>query len=130
MQKRTQLALALTTALASCGPQNAPTPNAPLVKVEVAAPMAFGAGQTLGSQGLSAQGLTADAPARHHDVTVRDSSGKIVAFSGTTFDPTGAGNKTLTLDAANNFKQTLLLPAGNYTFENKVKDDATGPRFA
>ena len=125
MQKRTQLALALTAltaALASCGTPSAPVASAPLVKVEVTAPMVFGQGR----QGLGAQGLTADAPARHYDVTVRDSSGKIVAFTGTTFDPTGAGTTTLRLNDSNNFKQTLLLPAGEYSFENKVKDDATG----
>ena len=123
MQKRTQLALALTAltaALASCGTPSAPV--AQLVKVDVIAPM----GITPGIQrGLTAQGFTGDAPTRHYDVTVRDSKGNTVAFNGTTFDPTGAGATTLTLNDANQFKQTLLLPAGTYTFENKVKDDAT-----
>ncbi len=123
MQKRTQLALALTAltaALASCGTPSAPV--AQLVKVDVIAPL----GVTPGLQrGLSAQGFTGDAPTRHYDVTVRDSKGNTVAFTGTTFDPTGAGATTLTLNDANQFKQTLLLPAGTYTFENKVKDDAT-----
>ncbi|OOV11834.1 hypothetical protein BXU09_19705 [Deinococcus sp. LM3] len=76
-------------------------------------------------QGLGALGLTNDAPNRHYDVTVRDSNGKVIAFNGTTYDPTGAGAKTLTLNSANNFQRLLLLPKGDYTFENKVKDDET-----
>ncbi|GGL10863.1 Ig-like domain-containing protein [Deinococcus radiotolerans] len=122
MQNRIQLTLALTAltaALASCGTSTAPV--AQLVKVDVAAPMGTLSGV---QQGLSAQGFTGDAPTRHYDVTVRDSKGKVVAFNGTTYDPTGAGTTTLTLNDANQFKQTLLLPAGQYTFENKVKDDA------
>ncbi|GGL10849.1 Ig-like domain-containing protein [Deinococcus radiotolerans] len=116
----TTLALTtLTLALASCG-QRAVTPTAkgPLMKVEVSAPAFAG-------QGLGAQGLTGDAPARHYDVTVRDSAGKTVTFNGTTYDPTGTGATTLTLNSANSYHRLLLLPKGDYTFENKVKDDAT-----
>lgn len=71
----TTLALtALTVALASCAQCDpALTATASLVKVDVSAAMALG--EALGPQGLSGQGLTADAPARHDDVTVRDSKG-------------------------------------------------------
>ncbi|EYB68073.1 hypothetical protein DEIPH_ctg027orf0001 [Deinococcus phoenicis] len=88
--------------------------STPLVKFDLAA---------LGD--FQALGLTSDAPARHFNVQVRDSKSQLIAFNGTTFDPTGTGAKTLTLNSANAFRRTLLLPAGTYTFENAVKDDAT-----
>ena len=127
MRTALKTALALTTltvALASCGQRAAtpaPTTQAPLVKVELTAPVGSKATQ----QGLGAQGLTGDAPDHHYDVTVRDSAGKIVTFNGTTYDPTGTGATTLTLNSANNYQRLLLLPKGTYTFENKVKDDET-----
>lgn len=75
---------------------------------------------------IEAQGLTGALPAAHFDVRVRDSAGKPVAFQGTTYDPTGTGSATLTLNTVNGFQQTVLLPAGDYTFENAVLDDASG----
>ncbi|MFK7604391.1 Ig-like domain-containing protein [Deinococcus sp. SM5_A1] len=74
---------------------------------------------------IEAQGLMGAFPAAHFDVRVRDSAGRPVAFRGTTYDPTGAGSATLTLNTVNGFQQTLLLPAGNYTFENAALDDAS-----
>ncbi|UQN09387.1 Ig-like domain-containing protein [Deinococcus sp. QL22] len=115
--------MSLALILASCGGTNTPgtpgvtTPGAtaPLVKVDVAA---------LG--GLRAQGLTGDAGPLFFNVNVRDSQNQLVAFNGTTFDPTGTGTKTLTLNLSNAFRQTLLLPAGTYSFETAAKDGATG----
>ncbi|UQN05424.1 Ig-like domain-containing protein [Deinococcus sp. QL22] len=115
--------MSLALVLASCGGTNTPgipgvtTPGAtaPLVKVDVAA---------LG--GLRAQGLTGDAGPLFFNVNVRDSQNQLVAFNGTTFDPTGTGTKTLTLNVSNAFRQTLLLPAGTYSFETAAKDGATG----
>ncbi|UQN06678.1 Ig-like domain-containing protein [Deinococcus sp. QL22] len=110
--------MSLALVLASCGGPNTPgTPGAtgPLVKVDVAA---------LG--GLRAQGLTGDAGPLYFNVNVRDSQNQLVAFNGTTFDPTGTGTKTLTLNLSNAFRQTLLLPAGSYSFETAAKDGATG----
>ncbi|CAM3861266.1 Bacterial Ig-like domain-containing protein [Deinococcus saxicola] len=74
---------------------------------------------------IEAQGLTGAFPAAHFDVRVRDSTGRPVAFQGTTYDPTGTGSAALTLNTVNGFQQTLLLPAGNYTFENAALDDAS-----
>lgn len=108
-------AVGLTALLSACGQSGLPLANAPLARVEL------GAGQ-----GLRAQGFTGDAADAHYDVTVRDAQGNVVAFHGTTFDPTGTGTRTLTLSQTNGFHQTLLLPQGTYTFESRVKDDATG----
>ncbi|UQN10133.1 hypothetical protein [Deinococcus sp. QL22] len=110
--------MSLALVLASCGAPSTPgTPGAtgPLVKVDVAA---------LG--GLRAQGLTGNAGPLFFNVNVRDSQNQLVAFNGTTFDPTGTGTKTLTLNVSNAFHQTLLLPAGTYSFETAAKDGATG----
>ncbi|UQN10579.1 hypothetical protein [Deinococcus sp. QL22] len=115
--------MSLALILASCGGTNTlgtpgvttPGATAPLVKVDVAA---------LG--GLRAQGLTGDAGPLFFNVNVRDSQNQLVAFNGTTFDPTGTGTKTLTLNLSNAFHQTLLLPAGTYSFETAAKDAATG----
>lgn len=104
----------LALIIASCG--TAPTTDAPLVSFNLAAH----------GGAIQALGLTSDAPPMHFDVRVRDSANKLVAFNGTTFDPTGTGTTVLTLDSANAFRKTLLLPAGTYTFENAAKDDATG----
>lgn len=111
--------LSLALILASCGGSNTPgvtTPGAagPLVKVDVAA---------LG--GLRPQGLTGDAGPLLFKVNVRDSQNQLVAFNGTTFDPTGTGTTTLTLNISNDFQQTLLLPAGTYSFETAAKDAST-----
>jgi hypothetical protein len=110
--------MSLALVLASCGGPNTPgNPSAtgPLVKVDVAA-----------LSGLRTQGLTGDAGPVFFNVNVRDSQNQLVAFNGTTFDPTGTGTKTLTLNLSNAFHQTLLLPAGTYSFETAAKDGATG----
>jgi hypothetical protein len=104
----------LTMLLAACQQTTAPRTQAELVKVQ------------LGAAGIiHAQGFTGDVPDAHYDITVRDSAGKVVAFNGTTFDPSGAGSTTLTLSHSNEFAQTLLLPKGAYSFESRVKDDAS-----
>ncbi|THF84365.1 hypothetical protein E7T09_20385 [Deinococcus sp. KSM4-11] len=117
--KRVAALTALTALLAACQQTTAPHPQAALVKVNLSA-------ATLRqTQGMHALGFTSDVPNAHYDVTIRDNAGHIVAFNGTTFDPTGNGATTLTLGQANEFTQTLLLPKGTYSFETKVKDDAT-----
>jgi hypothetical protein len=85
--------MSLALVLASCGGPNTPgNPSAtgPLVKVDVAA-----------LSGLRTQGLTGDAGPVFFNVNVRDSQNQLVAFNGTTFDPTGTGTKTLTLNLSN-----------------------------
>lgn len=121
--RRLTAAVSLTTlalVLAGCG-TTTPVPvtgaDGNLVSVNVVAP-------STGLPGLGTLGLTGDAPARHVTVTVRDGNNKVVSFNGTAYDPSGYGAKTLELNLGNHFRQTLLLPAGTYTFENAVMDDA------
>lgn len=114
----------LALALASCGSSNAPVASQPapaeLVKIQVAAPFVGGA-----SGQLKGLGLSGTLPGVLFNVQVRDAKQNLVAFNGGTFDPTGKGSKTLVLDGTNDYRQTLLLPAGTYTFENAAKDTAT-----
>ncbi|AIZ44892.1 hypothetical protein QR90_06880 [Deinococcus radiopugnans] len=114
----------LALALASCGSSNAPVATQPasagLVKFQVAASSVGGiSGQ------LKGLGLSGTLPSLFFNVQVRDANNQLVAFNGGTFDPTGQGSKTLVLDGTNDYRQTLLLPAGTYTFENAAKDTAT-----
>ncbi|GGL10861.1 hypothetical protein [Deinococcus radiotolerans] len=123
--RRTVSALAcpsLALLLASCGHSTATPTASPLTELRLSA-----TGFMVGAapQDLGGLGLTSDAPARHVVVTVRDDSGQVVTFNGTTYDPTGTGAATVELNSGNLFRRTLLLPSGTYTFENAVKDDAT-----
>ncbi|WP_295822837.1 hypothetical protein [uncultured Deinococcus sp.] len=118
--KRVAAFVALTALLAACQQTAAPRSHAALVPVNLSATA------LPQPQGMRALGFTSDVPGAHYDVIIRDSTGHVMTFTGTTFDPTGTGSGVLTLNQANEFRQTLLLPKGNYSFETKVKDDATG----
>lgn len=117
--RRTPTFLGLTSlalVLASCGGPSTPTPRAtgPLMSLDIAA-----------AGGLRSQGLAGDTGPLFFNVHVRDSQNRPVAFNGTTFDATGTGSTTLTLDSSNAFHQTLLLPADTYSFETVAKDADT-----
>lgn len=56
-------------------------------------------------------------------VTVRDATGNVVLFTDNAASPTGEA--TFELNAGNHFAKQLLLPAGDYTFETRVKDLVT-----
>lgn len=136
--KRALLLLSLPLLAASCGsvssvpaaPESAvpgpsmPAPTAPVTGSPGPAPLVSLRLSAAGD--FKAQGLAGALPAAHFDVRVRDSNNKPVTFNGGTYDASGKGSTVLTLNAANTFQQTLLLPAGDYTFENAVLDDATG----
>ncbi|WP_309571484.1 hypothetical protein [Deinococcus sp.] len=58
----------------------------------------------------------------HLKVKVADSTGAAVTFNSGVYAPAGNGDAFLTLNAANSFGATILLPKGQYTFETIAKD--------
>ncbi len=119
-------ALTLPLMLAACGQSALPSRSvdtASLVKVRV---NSLGLARTFGTASLRTQGLPSDGhgglPAMQMNVTVRDSQNTVVAFNEGTYDPTGQGSRTLTLNAGNGFATSVLLPAGTYSFENATTD--------
>jgi hypothetical protein len=134
--RRITTALSITTlalTLASCGQMpTAPSTGAPsgeLVQVRLGA-IAPASVQGLGQKTLGAQGLPAGASLAHIKVTVRDSSNNPVYFVGGTYAPDGASRpdatSTLVLDATTGWGKTVLLPKGQYSFENAGKyEDST-----
>lgn len=119
-------ALTLPLLLAACGQSAVPAqivPAASLVKVRV---NSQGLSRTFGAAALHTQGLPSDGhgglPDMQMKVTVRDGQGAMVAFKDGTYDPSGQGDRTLTLNAQNAFGTTLYLPQGTYSFENATTD--------
>ncbi|WP_188969341.1 Ig-like domain-containing protein [Deinococcus aerolatus] len=123
MMKRALLLLSLPLLAASCGSVS-PVPTPPAAAEPTSSELVSLRISAAGN--VKTQGLAGDFPAAHFDVRVRDASNQPVAFNGGNYDPTGKGARVLTLNTSNSFQQTLLLPAGEYTFENAVLDDSTG----
>ncbi len=90
----------------------------------------LGATAPVSAQAFSALGLPKNAPLARINVTVRDSSGNPVSFVDGVYTPNGANSSnassTIVLDANHGFSKSLLLPKGQYTFENAGKyEDST-----
>ncbi|GHF62184.1 hypothetical protein HNQ07_004360 [Deinococcus metalli] len=108
-------ALSIPMILASCGTAFTPAATAskgPLVSLRL--------NMGLGAQGLPTGGFAV--AGAHLKVKVADSAGQPVTFTDGVYAPAGNGDAFLTLNAANNFGATVLLPKGQYTFETISKD--------
>ncbi len=117
----------LTGLLASCG-QMSTAPSAPTTGSAPSGTMVnlrLGAAAPVSAQAFSALGLPKNAPLAHINVTVRDSSGNPVYFVDGVYAPNGANSSnassTIVLDGAHGFSKFLLLPKGQYSFENAGK---------
>ncbi len=117
----------LTGLLASCG-QMSTAPSAPTTGSAPSGTMVnlrLGAAAPVSAQAFSALGLPKGAPLAHINVTVRDSAGNPVHFVDGVYSPNGAhssnASSTIVLDSDHGFSKSLLLPKGQYTFENAGK---------
>lgn len=128
INRPTQLSLlGLTLLLGACGQSVTPHPStavqpAPdgMVRLNITARAT--AGTTLRPQGLPTA-YDGSVPAGTFAVTVRDSSGIVMTFTNGAYSP-GTGSPVLTLNTANTFGASVLLPIGTYSFETADKPDS------
>lgn len=131
MKKLVTPLILLTTLLAACGTSQPMTPvqggtgltgpNVP-VRLTVAGPSS----NPLISQGLQPLGTPTGAPLGRILVTVRDSQNNVLYFNNGTYAPLGAqdpnASSVVVLEKVpGGFGNLLLLPKGDYTFENAGK---------
>lgn len=127
--RRFTTALSITTlalSLAACGQMpSAPSGSTPgtvsgqMVKIRLGA-----TAPALAKNGLGAQGLPAGAPLATIKVTVRDAQNNPVYFVNGTYSPRSdveGATSTVVLDESTDWSKTVLLPKGQYSFENAGK---------
>lgn len=113
-------ALSLPMILAACGTASTPVgaTTGPLVSLRLGLGVPTSTFAPLGMP----TGPNFDLVNAHLKIKVADSTGAPVTFHNGVYAPSGTGDPFLTLNAANNFGATILLPKGRYTFETIGKD--------